>query len=108
MAFRAAKSRHSTEPTGSPVKINSELPEENTSKTQDLAAKFTAAVEVLVTLAHNYINDAEKVFEDVDFSPLIQSNTLDKVCMTTPGGNGFLTLFWIMRHLRIRTYYPLS
>ena len=60
MAFRAAKSRHGTEPTGSPVKINSELPEENKSKTQDLAANFTAAVEVLVTLAHNYINDAER------------------------------------------------
>ena len=56
MAFRAAKSRHGTEPTGSPVKITSELPAENTSKIQDLAANFTAAVEVLVLLAHSYIH----------------------------------------------------
>ena len=79
MSFRAAKSRHGTEPTGSPVKINSELPAENTSKIQHLAANFTAAVEVLVSLAHSYIDDAEKVFENKDFSPLFQSLTLDKV-----------------------------
>ena len=108
MAFRAAKRRHGTEPTGSPVKINSELPAENTSQIQDLAANFTAAVEVLVSLAHSYIDDAEKVFENEDFSPLFQSLTLDKVHMSTPGGIVFFTLFWIMRYLRIRNYSPLS
>ena len=76
MVFRAAKSRHGTEPTGSPVKITSELPAENTSKIQDLAANFTAAVEVLVSLACS-IYDAEKVFENEDFSTLFQSLTLD-------------------------------
>ena len=106
MAYWAAKRIHGTEPTGSPVKINSELPEESTSKIQDLAANYTAAAEVLKTVAHNYMDDAEKVFENGDFSPLFQQLTLDKVCMTTPRWKRFLALFWIMRHLSIRNYYP--
>ena len=44
----------------------------------------------MVSLAHSYIHDAEKVFENKDFSPLFQSLTLDKVRMTTPRWKRFL------------------
>ena len=63
---------------------------ENTSKIQDLAANFTAAVKLLVSLAYSYIDDAEKVFENENFLSLFQSLTLDKVRMTTPRWKCFL------------------
>ena len=77
MVYRAAKLRHGTEPSGTPVKS---LEEKETSpflvEQAKLSAIFETASAALQTLVKEFIDDADKTFEDEDFKRLFSAEVL--------------------------------
>ena len=94
MAYRAAKLRHGTEPSGTPVKS---LEEKETSpflaEQAKLSAIFETASAALQTLVKEFIDDADKTFEDEDFKRLFSAEVLGPIRMTTDRWAIFMETF---------------
>jgi len=95
MAFRAAKQRHGTEPTGSPVKLLEQKEDSSPfyTETTQLSTTFEAASTELLTLVKQFFDDAGKTFEDDDFKQLFSPDILGPIRMTTDRWSLFMEVF---------------
>ena len=82
-----AKQRHgtSTEPAGSPVKLDKEIltPSDPPAISLDLSEHLNVASGILILLVQTYLIEADKNFQDEDFLPLFSKEALGQIRLTT-------------------------